>query len=125
MSEPRTDGSTRRKTWDRTGQAVNIKDTDVKSDSLAGKGVDPSYREYLAVLQEKNRILRELRKKEEKKREALAQRERGFEEHLSMSLHGSEACSGQLSRSQRGEDPKEAREGQRRKSPAKRFLTCA
>ncbi|EKX52364.1 hypothetical protein GUITHDRAFT_134046 [Guillardia theta CCMP2712] len=79
MSEPRTDGATRRKTWDRTGQAVNIKDTDVKSDSLAGKGVDPSYREYLAVLQEKNRILRELRKKEEKKKEALAQRERGFE----------------------------------------------
>ena len=43
------------------------------------QGVDPSYREYLAVLQEKNRILKELRKKEEDRVAALTERERNFD----------------------------------------------
>jgi hypothetical protein len=43
------------------------------------QGVDPSYREYLAVLQEKNRILKELRKKEEDRLAAISERERGFD----------------------------------------------
>jgi len=41
--------------------------------------VDPSYREYLKVLQEKNRMLRALRAKDEEARRAQAARERGFE----------------------------------------------
>ena len=46
---------------------------------LVPQGVDPSYREYLAVLQEKNRILKELRKKEEDRVAALTERERNFD----------------------------------------------
>lgn len=43
------------------------------------QGVDPSYREYLAVLQEKNRIMKELRKKEDDRQAVITERERGFD----------------------------------------------
>ena len=41
--------------------------------------MDPSYREYLRVLQEKNRMIKALRAKEAESNNVQAQRERGFE----------------------------------------------
>lgn len=54
-------------------------DAERRNEALSAQGVDPSYREYLAVLQEKNRIMRELRKKEEERQSAISERERGFD----------------------------------------------
>ncbi len=56
-----------------------LKETEGKNEALSSAGVDPSYREYLAVMQEKNRILKEFRRKEEDRQAALLERERGFE----------------------------------------------
>lgn len=71
------DGSGR-KTWDTAG-SIHLKETEGRNEALSSQGVDPSYREYLAVLQEKNRILKELRKKEEERQAAISERERGFD----------------------------------------------
>ena len=69
-----------RKTWAAAG-SIQLKETEGpgRNEVLSAQGVDPSYREYLAVLQEKNRILRELRKKEEERQAAISERERGFD----------------------------------------------
>ena len=71
------DGSGR-KTWGTAG-SIHLKETEGRNEALGQQGVDPSYREYLAVLQEKNRILKELRKKEEDRQAAISERERGFD----------------------------------------------
>jgi hypothetical protein len=68
----------RRKTWER-GVVPVLKETEGRNEALSSAGVDPSYREYLAVMQEKNRILKEMRRKEEERQAALLERERGFE----------------------------------------------
>jgi hypothetical protein len=67
-----------RKTWAAAG-SVHLKETEGRNEALGSQGVDPSYREYLAVLQEKNRMLRELRRQEEERQAAISERERGFD----------------------------------------------
>lgn len=67
-----------RKTWQR-GPAPIFKEIEGRNEALSSAGVDPSYREYLAVMQEKNRILKDLRRKDADKQKAIVERERGFE----------------------------------------------
>jgi len=68
-----------RRTWAAAGSIHLKEDAERRNEALSAQGVDPSYREYLAVLQEKNRIMKELRKKEEDRQAAISERERGFD----------------------------------------------
>jgi hypothetical protein len=76
------EGNRPRKTWAKPEALPEIKETAGRLDSLTTAGVDPSYREYLAVLQEKNRLLKELKKQEEARVAAEKERERGFEVNI-------------------------------------------
>lgn len=68
-----------RRTWAAAGSIHLKEDAERRNEALSAQGVDPSYLEYLAVLQEKNRIMKELRKKEEDRQAAIFERERGFD----------------------------------------------
>ncbi len=73
------EGGKPRKTWAKPTAIPELKETSCRPEALTSAGVDPSYREYLAVLQEKNRLLKDLRKQEDQRLAAEKERERGFE----------------------------------------------
>lgn len=73
------EGTRSRKTWAKPTSPPELKEGSSRPEALTSAGVDPSYREYLAVLQEKNRLLKDLKKQEELRVAAEKERERGFE----------------------------------------------
>ena len=68
-----------RKTWGKPSTVPELKEEPSRPEALTPAGADPSYLEYLAVLQERNRVLRELRRQEELRVATEKERERGFE----------------------------------------------
>ena len=73
------DGTKPRKTWAKPISPPELKEGSARPEALTSAGVDPSYREYLAVLQEINRLLKDLRRHEELRLSSEKERERGFE----------------------------------------------